>query len=140
MSLIYYINIPNKLRCNIYQTGSSVICNPPVLDTDIDFIIYSEERDELEEFLTKEGYSVSCTDKEEYQLGAEGFECYRKGNINLIVTNDNEIYDRWVLATKTAKKLNLLKKKDRITLFQAILYGVSSPMIDDMETNWYDSN
>lgn len=132
MSLINYINIPNKLWCNIYQTGSSVICNPPVLDTDIDFIIYSDELEELGEFITKEGYSASCTDKEEYQLESEGFKCYRKDNINLIVTNDNDFYVRWVLATKTAKMLNLLRKQDRITLFQAILYGVAPPPIDDI--------
>lgn len=135
MSLIKYVNIPQELWDGIYQTGSSVICDPPVLDTDIDYIVYTNEELKLRRFLLFEGFYTSCADKNEYQLGDEGFACYRKDNINLIVTNDNDFYVRWVLATKTAKRLNLLKKKDRITLFQAILYGVAPPTIDDIETN-----
>ena len=43
MKLIKYIEIPDMLWTYIHQTGSTVICDPPVLDTDIDFIILTEE-------------------------------------------------------------------------------------------------
>lgn len=123
MSLIKYIDIPKILWEGIYQTGSSVICNPPVTDTDIDFIICTTCYEEIKIFLEKNGFNISCSDKEEYEVISEGFECYRKDNINLIVTDNYEWYKKWVLATNVAKKLNLLKKEDRITLFKAILYG-----------------
>lgn len=117
------IDIPNELWDGIYQTGSSVICNPPVTDTDIDYVIYTNEEDKLDTFLKCEGFESSCQDEEEYDLESEAFDCYRKGNINLIVTDNYEWYLKWVEATKLAKKLNLLQKEQRITLFKYILYG-----------------
>lgn len=42
---------------------------------------------------------------------------------NLIVTNKNWFFDRFMQATKVAKNMNLLKKEDRVTLFQYALYG-----------------
>lgn len=122
MSLIEHIEIPQDLWDGIYQTGSSVICNPSVTDTDIDYVIYTNEETKLDTFLKCEGFRDSCRDKEEYDLGLDGFYCYRRENINLIVINDGKLYRKWVGATNLAKKLNLLKKEDRITLFQAILY------------------
>lgn len=131
MSLIKHVNIPQYLWVGIYQTGSSVICNPPVLDTDIDYIIceriveFSLEyqiHPSLHKFLTSNGFEQSCEDKEEYDMGSEGFICYRKDNINLIVTDDYEWYNKWVLATKVAKALNLRNKADRVMLFKAFLY------------------
>lgn len=122
MSLINYINIPNELWRGIYQTGSSVICHPPVLTTDIDFIIFTKTETELHKFLIKNDFKQSCSEEEEYDLETEGFTCYRKDNINLIVTISYNWYLGWVKATKLAKKLNLLKKEDRITLFKFVLY------------------
>ena len=118
-----YIDIPRDLLISSYQTGSSVICSPPVLDTDIDFVICTTSYGKLDNFLTANEFKQSCADEEEYDLESEGFECYRKGNINLIVTEDYTWYKKWVLATNVAKKLNLLKKEDRILLFKAVLYG-----------------
>ena len=123
MSLINYINIPNALWKGIYQTGSSVICNPPVLDTDIDFIICTDKEIGLDKFLTTNGFKQSITDQEEYELDEDGFTCYRKDNINLIVLISYTGYLKLITATKLAKKLNLLKKEDRITLFKFVLYG-----------------
>ena len=54
--LIKYINIPQDLWDGIYQTGSSVICNPPVTDTDIDYIIYTNKEYKLDIFLKSKGY------------------------------------------------------------------------------------
>lgn len=121
--LIKYVNIPTDLWEGIYQTGSSVICSPPVTDTDIDFVIYTVEELKLDTFLKFEGFNRSSSEEEDYDMESEGFTCYRKGNINLIVTTNYEWYLLWVKATKLAKALNLLKKEDRITLFKFVLYG-----------------
>ena len=123
MNLINYIDIPEKLWRGIHQTGSSVICNPPVEYTDIDGVICTTSCGEIYNFLTGQGFKLSSADNEEYDSESEGFECYRKGDINLIVTEDYKWYKRWVLATNVAKKLNLLKREDRILLFKAVLYG-----------------
>lgn len=123
MSLIKYIDIPQELWLGICQTGSSVICNPPVENTDIDFVICTTSYYEICSFLIRNGFRQSCADEEEYDLENEGFECYRKNNINLIVTENYDWYKKWVFSTVVAMKLNLLKKEDRITLFKAILYN-----------------
>lgn len=120
--LIKYINIPQDLWDGIYQTGSSVICNPPVTDTDIDYVIYTNEEVKLDTFLKCEGFTKSCADEEEYDLEEEGFTCYRRENINLIIINKRSWYRKLVLATKVARKLNLKVKADRVMLFKAILY------------------
>ena len=123
MSLIKYIDIPQDLWDGIYQTGSSVICNPPVTDTDIDYIIHTNKEYKLDTFLKSKGYTKSCAGEEEYDIEEEGFSCYRLNNINLIITTNREWYLKWVLATKVARKLNLKVKADRVMLFRAILYG-----------------
>lgn len=116
------IDIPNELCKGIYQTGSSVICNPPVEDTDIDFIICTTNETKLHRLLYIHGFKQSNAD-EEYDLEEEGFYCYRRNNINLIVTENYDWYLKWVTATKLAKKLNLLEKEQRIALFKYVLYG-----------------
>jgi hypothetical protein len=42
---------------------------------------------------------------------------------NLIITPDKDFYQKFILGTNLARYLNLLKKIDRVALFQAVLYG-----------------
>ena len=103
-----------------YRSGSRVICNPPPLDTDDDYILLCGDqslRDILETCLLFEGFRP-CTADGDYSN--EDFGAYRKGDLNLIVTHDKDYFDGFVKATKLAKKLNLLKKEDRISLFKAV--------------------
>jgi len=112
-----YINIPDELWKNMYHTGSSAVCNPPVLDTDIDYVIYTDTY-KLESWLVDNGFKGSCKDYE------SGTVSLRKGILNIIIVDDYTFYKRWVLATDLAKRFNLLKKIDRISLFSAILYPI----------------
>lgn len=97
-------------------TGSNYICNPPVTNTDIDTII-----------LAKPGYNNHLAelgwepheDPMYTQMG--DFISWRKGNKNYIVTTTPDFYKKFVLATKTAKALNLLVKEDRVKLFKAVM-------------------
>lgn len=50
------------------------------------------------------------------------FTSYRLGELNVIATDKPKFYDDFLLATRLAKRFNLLDKKDRVALFQAILY------------------
>jgi hypothetical protein len=72
--------LPNA---QIFPTGSRYVCNPPIMGTDIDFIVYNEH--DLEAFLTKEGYSRS-TLKEYLYCEKFNFLTVRKGRVNLIVS------------------------------------------------------
>lgn len=96
--------------------GSRVTCNPAPTDTDEDILILTEDvalflGDALEAGFSNCGFYVDCD-----------FISLRKGEINLIVTEESSFYNKFILATHVCKALNLLDKEQRITVFQAILY------------------
>jgi hypothetical protein len=116
-----------EMVAEMSPTGSREICNPPPTETDQDYIVLVKE-DFFGDFICELG-SVDWETE-----GSEIFDEYdpargpewksmRHGEVNIIATPDAQFYRRFVAATEFAKKLNLLEKADRITLFQAVLYG-----------------
>jgi hypothetical protein len=51
------------------------------------------------------------------------FTSLTRGELNLIVTDDEGFADRFMLATRLCTRLNLKMKDERVALFQAVLYG-----------------
>ena len=104
------------------QSGSRVICNPPVMDTDDDWVVLVKDQVDFFSYLAGEDdWSLP----EMYGDGLEEtsrFQATRKGDTNLIVTDGPMFFNLFVAATRAAKHLNLLKKSDRVALFQAVLY------------------
>ena len=112
-----FLDIPEEGVVAYQGTGSFFICNPPVLDKDKDILILVKDTEEYKEKLLYDGWE-GCTgyeDKEPHFFAA------RKGEINLIVTDELQWYLRFAAATELAKKLNLLKKEERISLFEQVL-------------------
>lgn len=114
------------------ETGSRVICNPPVLDTDHDFIIYTDNLRNLRKELEYLGYVYSNKDLEKYKLGKtdpfqmyNSFDAYRHPTTedNLIVVGNAVDFKRWRVATQIATELNLRDKANRVMLFRAIRSG-----------------
>jgi len=96
-------------------TGSRYIYNPPVLNTDADFVIQEDSR-----FIpTKNGFK---TTRQSDEYGSADFDTYRNGEINLIVVHSRTSFMKWEVATAAAKQLNIKDKKKRIELFQGVLY------------------
>jgi len=112
-----YLQIPEELYQEVALTGSSYICNPPVTDTDIDYTLYSHNWDKLDDWCEQNYFK---TNWEDYAI--DEFRSYKRGVINLIVTNDATFYKRFVKATELAKQLNLLDKQQRIDLFDFVMY------------------
>lgn len=106
-----------------HPTGSRFICDPPVMDTDIDYVCLSRGTIyQTELFL--DGWTLTNPDDEGKYEGMERhFDTYRRNEYNLILTKDFDFYCRFAYATHVAKKQNLTNKQDRIDLFQEILYG-----------------
>lgn len=103
---------------NWHTTGSREICNPPPTTTDFDIVV-EVNPSKLDEWLKKKEEDGWKLESKKY-TGTKFFSL-RKNEFNLIVSQFSDFYDDFVLATKTAKSLNLLKKEDRITLFHAIM-------------------
>ena len=57
------------------------------------------------------------------EYGQSNFRTYRRGEVNLIVVDTYTEFRKWRVATAAAKQMNLVKKQDRIDLFQGVLYG-----------------
>ena len=108
----------NSISYHAIATGSRVTCDPPVMDTDEDYAVWSQP--DTIDILLEKGY-IESSGSEEYDLSE--FRCYRKDDINVMVTRNVDFFHKFHQATKLAKALNLLAKSDRIMLFQAILYG-----------------
>lgn len=100
-----------------HQTGSRFICDPPVLTTDDDYVVYGT-RAALEK-LCADGFQITSPVRG-YDIN--GFIALRRGEINLIFTQDQQFYHRFVKATRLAKRLNLREREQRVALFQAVLY------------------
>jgi hypothetical protein len=99
-------------------TGSRVICDPPPMDTDEDYVCLAHPS--TEGALVTAGFEASI-DPEMYE-DLPDFIPYRCGEFNVIVTESEDFYERFVQATEEAKRLNLTEKSDRIALFQRVLY------------------
>lgn len=99
-------------------TGSRVICTPPVLTTDNDWLVFvpDELQDIAINFLIDAGATYS-EDQEKYPDGV----CFHYGDVNPILLWDHKTFYRWVVATYWANKLNLTLKADRILFFQSLV-------------------
>lgn len=111
------MNIPDNLYFSMFQTGSNYICNPPVLDTDIDTMYYVKDIYEADKALLADGWKP-C-DKGEYGVGE--WRAYRNGKYNALITANYDYYCKFEAATELAKKRNYLDKEDRIELFSIIV-------------------
>lgn len=100
--------------------GSRITCNPPPTDTDEDVLLLTDDLTMLIADCIEVGFTRDGTHTASYPTG---FVSLRNGTMNFIVTDDEEFYKKFMLATHVCKFLNLKSKADRICVFQAILYG-----------------
>jgi hypothetical protein len=117
---------------SIKPVGSRETCSPPPDGTDRDWLalIPINQWLQMDQYLSTNGWeyggSISANNLV-VALPDEHFASYTKnieGTLeNLIVTDSPVFQRRFMAATGVAKRLNLLEKKDRIDLFQAVLYG-----------------
>ncbi len=108
----------------VEPVGSRVTCDPAPEDTDEDFLCLVNNSMKDGELLEAAGFSQDGLPK--FYTGNDngGFRSYRRGDTNVITTESMEFFELFMTATHLAKQFNLLKKADRIALFQGVLYGV----------------
>jgi hypothetical protein len=109
---------------DLQPVGSRVTCSPAPTDTDEDWLMRVDSNPAG--ILKSLGFTQDG--QPEFYTGNDdgGFRSWRRGEINIVTTPDQEFYNRFLTATHLAKRYNLLDKSDRIALFQAILYGVDA--------------
>jgi hypothetical protein len=107
--------------------GSRVTCSPAPKDTDEDVLLLTDDIETLigdciEIGFTRDGSIDSTYPKE--------FVSLRSGTMNFIITDNEEFFKKFMLATHVCKSLNVTPKRHRITVFQAILYGKEYVEVD----------
>ena len=105
---------------NFVPVGSRVTCNPPPIDTDCDWLVLDDQYQGVREMLLYESDFMESDEDEYAQM--EDFCSLRKGEHNVIICYDKGFYNSFLKATDRAKELNLLDKKDRVKLFNNIMY------------------
>lgn len=115
-----------SLATEFFPAGSRRTCSPPPTDTDDDYMLLVKSHSKFRVAALGAGFGVGGSaflDASQPLDSGMRFSSYVLGDVNLIVTSDPEFYRRFKAATSVAKRFNLLKKEDRIALFQAVLYG-----------------
>lgn len=100
--------------------GSRVTCVPAPTDTDEDVLLLTDDLNMLIADCIEVGFTRDGDHTASYPTG---FVSLRNGTMNFIVTDDEEFFKKFMLATHVCKSLNVQAKLDRICVFQAILYG-----------------
>lgn len=113
--------------CDEFQpVGSRVTCDPPVMDTDEDFLCLTDNWQVFLIVAARANWELGSyweTASLQNALDGGNFVSLRKGNKNILLTASKDFFKRFMAASSVAKRLNLLKKQDRIALFQDVLYG-----------------
>lgn len=134
-------NLPNMRGfIALDRVGSRVTCNPAPTNTDQDYLLfvlphtygqfknailengYEDCRIAAQKNTSKPWYErLTVTQSQTYNFELGLFEAFRKGEDNIILTKDIGYYTKFMDATKLAKQFNLLKKADRVALFNYII-------------------
>lgn len=112
----------------ITPCGSRMTCDPPPTNTDADYLVVVPPGGNIMQrvwtYLATEGFTREGSIRYAVnQATGEGFHSFRRGEVNLLVTQCLEFADRHKAATAECKRLNLMHKPDRVALFQWRLYG-----------------
>lgn len=121
----------NQIECThlaAWPTGSRYICNPPVTNTDDDYVLFVEDIKAAYLELLDTNWTIGGANNASYTVEDvdNWFSAKKHINgevVNYIVVSDQDQFSKWVTATELAKKLNLLKKEDRIALFEVVVKG-----------------
>lgn len=114
---------------DVEPCGSRVTCDPAPVNTDRDFLVTLKSVTRADAAIADVVGALSdlgfvWEGSQHYQdMIGNYFMSFRKGDMNLIVTASLDFARRHRAATHVCKRLNLLEKKDRVALFQAVLYG-----------------
>ena len=112
----------------VQRTGSSYTCNPPVLDTDVDYLVFVDDWASAVQYLAHAlGWTLSSGNVEEYEQDEDYSDTWyacRKDQFNAMVTNDIGWYEGAVRATEVCKARNVLDKEDRKAIFRFMRDGI----------------
>lgn len=109
-----------------YPTGSNYVCDPPVTNTDIDYVVLVANKNIVNDIADELGALPRQEAEQEMQYPnkktptMEFYPIRVLPNHNLIFVFKYTYMIKWIVATNLAKSYNLKKKSQRIALFREI--------------------
>jgi hypothetical protein len=103
------------------RIGSWQIQHPQITPKDKDYLVlipWNKSLLSMVTLLREEGWEL-CG-KDEYNPEEDCFLALRKGEFNLIVTNDSAWYNLSLAAQKVCEHLRLHNKEDRVFVFETV--------------------
>ena len=101
--------------------GSRFICNPMPLNTDLDILVLTTTPQYMvKEFMDEHGYD--WLGDESYDQLRGKFDVFEKGDVQYIITWEEEFYELFRMAAIIAKKLNMKAKHERVKLHNMIIH------------------
>lgn len=118
---------PKPANGTLYATGSRVICPESCRpDSDWDFIALVEDLKSAASAVMALGFEPGGSLSHiEHIINSKThpFLSFRRGEVNLMLTQNLDHYEKFCLATRVCKSLKLAKRPDRVTVFEAITRG-----------------
>lgn len=114
------MDLVSTMSSRLAMVGSRATCTPAPMDTDEDWLVLllPNSKVQLEILLGMFGYVEGGSEDCCNMFTSFNHPSHK---YNFILTDNKEWHDKFMLATKIAKKLNLMQKDDRIDLFNIIL-------------------
>lgn len=114
------VNISDLIGFDFLLTGSRYVCDPPVMDTDIDIVIVWSLETDIK--LREAGFASSEDDPSVVYNNSSVVNCYRRDQFNILATYQEKYY-LWKKYNDVATALNLREKEQRVALAQIITEG-----------------
>jgi hypothetical protein len=132
--LVYGLTIKPRMEklqkllpeAKIHPVGSRYVCSPPVMGTDIDFLVLVKSYDDAYAAVIDAGY-IKTTDIDKYIDAGENFITWRCGVVNLIMSNDRVFVEGFHTAAHLCRKFNLRIKDERIQVHAAFRKNQYAP-------------
>lgn len=137
-SIVYNLTIRPRLiklkkllpEAKILPAGSRYVCDPPIMNTDVDFLVFSVDSVGIK--LLSAGYAQTpFTDYRGLIMG-DDFYAWRRGVVNLIVTSSVKYAEGFHTATHICKTRNVRDKWHRVLIHEAIRGNMTTLDIEDM--------
>ena len=100
--------------------GSQTIPGAAHDKSDHDFLVLTKDR--IPEVFSELGYDLLSGGRH-YEPSEGKFNSWIKDGVNFVATDEEYFAKKFLAANAVAQRLSLIKKADRIALFQAVLYG-----------------
>jgi hypothetical protein len=109
----------HKAGVKFFRTGSREMCDPPPMDTDVDFVVLDPELIVYEDLVNNYGFKHCQQEPHninpDYGLeDNEDFVALRCGEVNIIIVYEKLNYNSWLFATAFVKSTPTLTKECRL--------------------------